>query len=444
MKILKKMKIFLVTFLVLISTTLFSQETIKNYSFSNIKEIKLFIGEDNYKDLIRESLFKQPEFQYIMSMSKEQEFNLKLAKRNRFPTISGNIINDESIERNITDNNSVRKRRDDSFDANIEIKQAIYSGGQVSSVIRSAKSKAEGLSSEKMRTVSQLILEANQIYLDTLISNFILNYAEDLMQFLKPYRSKVDDRVNAGIMDPVDSALFYVRYSSLETLIYKFKSQVEKNNNEYSNFYKQEFNNFEFPSINIKEINYIRNNDSYDVEISKSKYDEKKAEISTVRSEYLPKFGISARYTKYDIDDDTNEDDIRGGLYLSMPIFSFGRGAAKINAAKAAASGYKSDINVKIKEDIITESSLLSDFRNSLSNRFIFLKSFQETVNQRKTLQDRIELSGFAINALTEVLSSEISQLQTLLENEAGIMYTYFSILHQNRILNNEFNIKVD
>ena len=65
-------------------------------------------------------------------------------------------------------------------------------------------------------------------------------------------------------------------------------------------------------------------------------------------------------------------------------------------------------------------------------------------MNQRKTLQDRIELSGFAINALTEVLSSEISQLQTLLENEAGIMYTYFSILHQNRILNNEFNIKVD
>ena len=46
-----------------------------------------------------------------MSMSKEQEFNLKLAKRNRFPTISGNIINDESIERNITDNNSVRKER---------------------------------------------------------------------------------------------------------------------------------------------------------------------------------------------------------------------------------------------------------------------------------------------------------------------------------------------
>ena len=43
MKILKKMKIFLVTFLVLISTTLFSQETIDNYSFSNIKEIKLLL-----------------------------------------------------------------------------------------------------------------------------------------------------------------------------------------------------------------------------------------------------------------------------------------------------------------------------------------------------------------------------------------------------------------
>ena len=80
------------------------------------------------------------------------------------------------------------------------------------------------------------------------------------MQFLKPYRSKVDDRVNSGIMDPVDSALFYVRYSSLETLIYKFKSQVEKNNNEYNNFINKSLiilNSFS----KHKEINYIRNND---------------------------------------------------------------------------------------------------------------------------------------------------------------------------------------
>ena len=110
-------------------------------TFANISEINLYIDESDFFDLIRSSIFDQPEFDYSTSLTKEQEFNLKFARRSRFPTISGNIINDESFERNISDLSSVRKRRDDSFDANVEIRQPIYSGGQINSLIKVARSK---------------------------------------------------------------------------------------------------------------------------------------------------------------------------------------------------------------------------------------------------------------------------------------------------------------
>ena len=82
-------------------------------------------------------------------------------------------------------------------------------------------------------------------------------------------------------------------------------------------------------------------------------YEEKKEQITSVKSKYRPQFGISARYTKYDIDDDSNEDDIRGGLYLNVPLFNFGRGLAQINSAKAAAEGSKNAIIISEKDDKI-------------------------------------------------------------------------------------------
>ena len=78
------------------------------------------------------------------------------------------------------------------------------------------------------------------------------------------------------------------------------------------------------------------------------------------------------------------------------------------------------------------------------NNKDAFINSFQDTVEQRKTLQERIEFSGFSVNPLAEVISNEISQLNILLNNESVTLITYLSILHQNKILNNEFKIKVD
>ncbi len=436
-------KISFVALFALIASPLLSEDRI-DFTFDGIRDFNLFINENDYKDTIRSSLFEQPEYQYITSLSAEQKFYLKYARRDRFPIISGQIINDESFERNIKDLSSVRKRRDDSFDATIEVNQQIYSGGSISAGIKAAKSKVESSINEQQKTVSDLILNANKIYLEAAKSSYILTYAENLLSVLLPYKIKVNDRVQAGIMDPIDRALFSVRLNSLETKIYQLKSNFEKDKNNYKSFFKKDFNKLAFPKIQIESLLSFDDNNSYEVEIAKLDFEEKKQAIKSTRSEYLPKLGVTARYTKYDIDDDSDEDDIRGGLYVTMPIFSFGRGAAKINAAKAAAEGSKNYIGIIKKDDQIEESSLISDYNNSISNRNSFFRSYNDTVNQRNTLLDRIEISGFAVNSLAEVFFSEISQLQILLDNESTILIRFLSVLHQNKQLNAEFRIKLD
>ena len=237
---------------IFLSFNLIAEERLEDLTFDGIQEINLIIDQEDYIDLIRSSLFEQPEFKYAVSLSAEQEFNLKYARRSRFGVLSSNIVNDESFDRNITDNQSVRKRRDDSFDANVEFRQPIYSGGQINAAIDAAKNKVLNLSNEKQNSISKLILDANSKYLDSVTSNFVYNYSKDLLEILKPYKDKVNDRISSGIMDPVDAALFNVRYNRIETLVYQLKSLSEISINNFYYFFKFEYENRGFPKILIK------------------------------------------------------------------------------------------------------------------------------------------------------------------------------------------------
>ena len=429
--------------LIFVETKIFAEEN-NIVTFSNINNISSFIDESDYVDIIRESLFMQPEFAYAQSISAEKEFNLKYARRSRFGSITGNILNDESFERNITDKNSVRKRRDDTFDAIVELSQPIYSGGSISSKINMARAQSNSSSNEKSKTISQLILDANQIYITTALLNYLVEYSKDLLETVKPYRLRVKDRVDAGIMDSAEAAIFYVRYNQLETKVTKFISSSEKAKSRYSFFFKKDPGKLLFPKVNISKNMLSIKNSSYDVEKAKFDYEERKENIKSVRSNYLPQFGIRARYTKYDIDDDSNEDDIRGGLYFSLPLFSFGRGFAEINSAKATAEGSKNALDVAIKDDGVSESAILSDLNNSLQNRNIFIRSYEETVNQRKVLSDKLETDAAYISFLVEVKINEITQLEILLDNEYIVLQGYLSALHQNKQLNNIFRLDLN
>ena len=105
-------------------------------SFSKIIMKTKTIGEDDYFDFIRSSIIEQPEFLYANSNYTEKSESLKFAKRQRWPELSTRIINDQVLERDVSEQNSLRKRQDDSFDAAIELSQPIYSGGTINAQIR--------------------------------------------------------------------------------------------------------------------------------------------------------------------------------------------------------------------------------------------------------------------------------------------------------------------
>ena len=57
---------------------------------------------------------------------------IKYAKRLRFPEVNFAVIV-RSLRRSIEEANSIRKRRDDSFDGVISVRQPIYQGNEINS-----------------------------------------------------------------------------------------------------------------------------------------------------------------------------------------------------------------------------------------------------------------------------------------------------------------------
>ena len=130
-------------------------------------------------------------------------------------------------------------------------------------------------------------------------------------------KAKVKARVDAGIADPVEFALFSVRYNNLKSVVINLESQSKRDISLYENFFKRGFENNSFPKVKIDENSISYNNLSFEVEMSKSKFRESLEDITITKSEYRPQLGLSARYTKYDLDDNLGDEDIRGGVYFS-------------------------------------------------------------------------------------------------------------------------------
>ena len=165
--------------------------------------------EENYFSFLRENIITQPEFLYANSNVEEKNQSLKFAKRQRFPELSMRIINDKVIDRNVSDFTSIRKRQDDSFDAALEISQPLYSGGSIRGQIRKSLTDKNNSIVERRGTISELILDANEIYLAAVKSDILYKRAKEIVNEIDPYMKKVKDRVNLGISDPIELAFFY-------------------------------------------------------------------------------------------------------------------------------------------------------------------------------------------------------------------------------------------
>ena len=77
------------------------------------------------------------------------------------------------LSRDIDDFTSIRKRQDDSFDLALELSQPIYSGGTISNRIKIARIEYNLSETSRDDAFSNLILDANRIYLQAVRSNFL-------------------------------------------------------------------------------------------------------------------------------------------------------------------------------------------------------------------------------------------------------------------------------
>ena len=126
---LKKLKIIYlipsIFFSLLVNSEEVDIDNISSISFNSLPVNEKSLKENDYIDFIKSHIFSQPEYAFALAGENEKKYLLTSAVRSRFPTISGSIVNDEVLDRNVDDFTSIRKRQDDSFDAIAEIRQPI-------------------------------------------------------------------------------------------------------------------------------------------------------------------------------------------------------------------------------------------------------------------------------------------------------------------------------
>ncbi|MDA8893283.1 TolC family protein [Hyphomicrobiales bacterium] len=447
-KIVYNINLFLL-FVALISCnfSIASENTKKNYSgiqsssFSSFNYEKKFLTEEIYSDFIKDHIFVQPEFKYASAIQNEKNLLLRSANRERFPSISGRVINDEVLDRKVNDFNSIRKRQDDSFDAVAEINQAIYSGGRINSQIRYAKHESNNSIIEKNFTTSRLIMEANSTFISAMIYDYIYRYSLNLINELLPLKDKMEKRVKSGAIDPAQHAVFLARLNKFQSSIYNLEARAKTTQANYENTFNKKFIFQGFPRIPILINDNIQLKESFNLSLKENKYLSSLETIKITKSDYRPQFGIRARYTEYDIDKSEDDSDIRGGLYLTMPLFDFGRGRAKIQASEARAYAAKVDIDVERKGNKVTENEIIAIIESSVKAIDKLKEAFKDTKIQRKIIRERILLTGFSPMSLVETAESELSQLQILLETENLLIINFYELLHHNQLLINHFKL---
>ena len=132
-------------------------------------------------------------------------------------------------------------------------------------------------------------------------------------------------------------------------------------------------------------MDYV-NRDSFNLSLKENLYLSSLENVKIIRSDYLPKLGFQARYTKYDIDQSEDESDIRGGIYLNFPIFDFGRGRSKVLAAKAKSNATKLDIEIERKYNDVIENEILTVIESSFKALNKLKDAFLDTKTQILTL----------------------------------------------------------
>jgi adhesin transport system outer membrane protein len=434
-------KIFLIA---LALTTLSLSEVKAEVTFSTFDNIKNISGE-NFYEFIRLTVIQQPEFSSAKAKQNEYNQNKKYAQRLRFPSITAAIINDESLSRRVDDITSIRKRRDDSFDGVITINQPIYSGNEITSKIKKAKFGLDVAKEEFYEASSGLILTASQIYIETATADILSKYVTSQLNLLLKYKDLADKRFQSGAIDISELSAIKIQLSELEAKEAIMVARSVQTLEVFSSFFKQPFQDNGVPNISLSEVTSDRDNqekyESYKKRIASLQIKGRESDLAITKSAYRPKLGLSFRYTKYDLDDSSKDEDLRGGLSFSFPLFNFGRGSAEVGAAKARVSQSKFTYSQTVRDEEKTRANIFGSAVGIIQARNKISDSLENIKLQKEMLNLRIANSDFLITGIINATIQEVNLLEQLLSSESQLFMLELQASHINRRLLSQFSI---
>jgi len=438
-----KKLITLFTFLLYFSSNLYSEEI---YTFSNVEESNM-MSDTEFTDFIRSTIILQPE--YLKAIARKGEFleNKKYAQRLRFPTLEAQVYNDRTISRDISANDyqsALRKTRDDTFDGIVSIDQKIYSGNEINSKVRLAKEEMKISDIDRDQIASDLVLQAVEIYVNAASAVLISDYATELLSKLQKYKDTAKARFNAGAIENSEFALINIRLSEIEVKSALLEANKVQNLSLFFSFYKDDYNKRGLPKLKLSELDALQISNSietYDQLRSGREVNVSEHNLEITKSQYRPKLGFAARFTQYDLDDEAEDQDIRGGFYISFPIFSFGRGSAQVGAGKAKVQQAKINNDVKSRESKNISANVYGSFLGSLTARDRLLDSYDNVRLQRETFEIRMSGTTFSTAALLDAALREIYFYEQLIENEKKLLLADLTSRHLRRELLNRFKL---
>jgi len=415
-------------------------------SYSVLDEKNLF-SEQEFIETIQGIIIVQPEFRQAISIKNEYLENKKYASRLRFPTISAQILNDRTISNNIRFANAIRKTKDDSLDGQISIDQPIYTGNETGSKIRMAKLEISKSSIELNKIASELILNATDIYLSAASTELVANYCEAILEDLEKFRTIVKKRFDAGIISNSERAIVNVRLSEIASRVAILQANKIESASIYLAFFKREYNGLGLPKVKLTSL--LSNDQinlgqlSYSELLAKNNIKNKQADLELTKSSYRPKLGFQARYTRYDLDEKNEDNDIRGGFYFNIPLFNFGRGSAQVSASRARIEQARVGAEKSKRDKEYRSASVFGSSTGSLQARNKILDAYTNVRLQRETFLKSISSSDFSVPALLEAASREINIFEQLVENEKKLLLSDLQNSHLNRSLLSRFRIKL-
>ena len=418
--------------------------------FNNYNVIGSPITYEEYVDMIRIAVISQPDYRSLIARKSSYDFDLRYERFQRLPKLNSSVRNDKIIDRKIDDFNSIRKRQDDATDFILELNQPIYLGGSINKRIDSAIKQKQIGSLELQKQASELTIKANQVFLDLLKYFILQEKVDNSINEIKTILSNVESRIQAGFSNITEKALVQIRLNQLLISQAEINAQLSRSKETFERFFNTKLDVYLIPSLKIENFTDFKGNisrsynerDSYDVLISEMMYEQEKNNIDLARSEYRPRVGINIRYIQYDFDEDFEENDIRGGVTFSLPIFDFGRGS-KINSAKSRAEEYKWNFDSEIRDYLIVRSEVENRLK-SISLSINEIRSTVENTRQQKDiLINRMSLSEFNGINLSEIILQDVSNTTRLLENEIQLYIDDLTLSHINSSLLNRFKMEL-